>query len=260
MKNLHRTTQGLCLFCDADNTLWNTDAVYAEVQLELLSILENVTGNKVYTNKCVESRLEYVRKIDQHIARLHGFNLKYPPRILVMAVEGSLLGQSPKEAATNAVSFANIKGYSPVYEKHEKWFLDKLKEKLPELRIGVKEGLFELHKMGIKPVVITEGSKDKCFDIITKHGLQGIFSKIIEVRKSTESFKKICLEMDCVSCKCIIVGDQIDRDIMFSKEAGFYTVLFPGGFNPRWNKENKRVIPHRIIDNFLEIVDIVKTI
>lgn len=260
MKSCGLSPQRLLLFTDADNTLWDTDAVYAEVQLDLLSALEELTGKKVNVNKRLESRLEYVRKIDQHIARLHGFNLKYPPRILVMAVAGALLGQSPKEAATNAVAFAETKGSSTVYEKHEKWFLDKLKEKLPELRKGVKEGLFELHNMGIEPIVITEGSKDKCYDTIARHGLQGIFSKIIEVKKCTESFKKIYSEMDCISCKCIIVGDQIDRDIMYSKEAGFYTVLFPGGFNPRWNKENKNVNPHRIIDSFFEIIDIVKTI
>ena len=48
------------VFVDADNTLWDTDQVFADAQLGLLSAVETATGVACQ----VSDRLGYVRAID----------------------------------------------------------------------------------------------------------------------------------------------------------------------------------------------------
>ena len=51
---------------DADNTLWDTNAVYANAQLALLSAVEEHVGVNA-----AGDRLTYLRNIDQALAQRH---------------------------------------------------------------------------------------------------------------------------------------------------------------------------------------------
>jgi putative hydrolase of the HAD superfamily len=72
----------LVLFVDADNTLWDTDGIFATAQLNLLTAVETAIGFPIF----VANRLAFVRQIDQALAELHHRGLRYPPRLLAAAV------------------------------------------------------------------------------------------------------------------------------------------------------------------------------
>ena len=75
-------TSDLVLLADADNTLWDTDSVFAEAQLVLLDETERVTRTRCAT----DDRLAFVRAYDQALASRHHLHLKYPPQMLVAAL------------------------------------------------------------------------------------------------------------------------------------------------------------------------------
>ena len=86
------------LVTDADNTLWDTNAVYAEGQLILLErteeALQQTTG--------IVDRLGFVRAIDQQLAVLHGHDLRYPSELLALGIANAIAGATPEEAARRA--------------------------------------------------------------------------------------------------------------------------------------------------------------
>jgi len=67
------------VFIDADNTLWDTDGVFADAQLALLKELEDHLGVQFPE----PDRLAFVRAIDQGLAERHHEGLRYPPRFLI---------------------------------------------------------------------------------------------------------------------------------------------------------------------------------
>ena len=77
------THRELVIVTDADNTLWDTDAVFRDAQLLLLSRVESAVGAP-----CPEAdRLLFVRRYDQALAQNHHLHLRYPPQLLVRSVE-----------------------------------------------------------------------------------------------------------------------------------------------------------------------------
>ena len=70
------------IFIDADNTLWDTDGVFADAQLALLNELEDRLGVQFPE----PDRLAFVRAIDQGLAERHHEGLRYPPRFLIKAL------------------------------------------------------------------------------------------------------------------------------------------------------------------------------
>ena len=82
-------SQDAIVFLDADNTLWDTDGVFAQAQLKLLKGIENALGRSAPG----EDRLDFVRQIDQAIAGRHHLGLRFPARLLVQAVAQALAGE-----------------------------------------------------------------------------------------------------------------------------------------------------------------------
>jgi putative hydrolase of the HAD superfamily len=76
------------VFIDADNTLWDTNRVYADAQLALLADVEIATGFRAPEI----DKLDWLRAIDQLLAEKHHAGLRYPPRLLAKAVALALKG------------------------------------------------------------------------------------------------------------------------------------------------------------------------
>ena len=83
------------VFVDADNTLWDTNAVYAEAQLAMLTTVEQCVGRLLL----VQDRLDWLRAIDQALAERHHAGLRYPPRLLAQATALALTGHKASTAA-----------------------------------------------------------------------------------------------------------------------------------------------------------------
>ncbi|RUV64046.1 MULTISPECIES: HAD family hydrolase [unclassified Mesorhizobium] len=238
---------------DADNTLWDTDRVFASAQLELLGLVERALKREAIP----EDRLAYVRSLDQMLAERHHAGLRYPPRHLAKAIALALTGVRAQEAARLAWTSATERQVIGDLEAEtaERTFLAAV-QRLPDLRDGVAEGIHALHTAGCLITVVTEGSREKAARTARSHGIGHYIDRIIEAPKHLGLYKRVQL-LPGVSSPGYMIGDQLERDIRPAKEAGLITIYYPGGFKPRWEADPQLVQPDFTVSSFAEVPAIV---
>lgn len=223
------------LVTDADNTLWDTNKVFADAQLIILEQVEAAVGAK--TDR--RDRLAFVRQFDQNIAQRHEAGLKYPPELLIQALVDAL-----GAAALSEKRVGEIVGV----------YFDMLAQK-PRMRNGVRATLKWLNKAGVEIVVASEGREDRLRDNLDTHKLDTLVAGLVIGRKTREFFGDL-YRLSADACPKVCVGDQLGRDITPAKEAGFTTLYFPGGFRPSWEFELGAQDADRIIKSYADVKDV----
>jgi putative hydrolase of the HAD superfamily len=205
------------LFSDADNTLWDTDAVYRRAHQWLFS--ELVTTWAVTAE--IPDPVGFVRSVDQELAESHPAHLRYPPSLLVNELLGRLLpnGVSPSESKANEIASEFIK----------------MTSELPVLREGVREGLEHLHFLKYPVHVITETRLERCARLLQHHNIAEYVESVESVTKDEQYFMRL-RERLSADTPGWVVGDQLTRDVLPAHSAGFHTLYFPGSFQPRWEQ------------------------
>ncbi|HRQ58629.1 MAG TPA: HAD family hydrolase [Azoarcus taiwanensis] len=221
----------MVVLADADNTLWDTDAVFREAQLLLLSQVEAARGVS-----CPEyDRLGYVRAYDQALAQSHHLHLRYPPQLLVRCLEAGLGGIPAQAAAKDAITGRRLVS-KPLDEAGVMVIVADYLAALsqtPALLPGVAEGLRAAKTAGLRLYVMTEGRIEKQKRILELHNLQTFFEGVWALTKDRAQFDRVRTRFN--SCHVVIIGDQPDRDIAPAKAAGCSTVLIPSRFKPSWH-------------------------
>jgi putative hydrolase of the HAD superfamily len=211
---------------DADNTLWDTDAVYRTAQTQLLTEVEM----KVGITSQRPDRLGYLRSVDQALARLDHRGLRYPTTMLISALASNLRGVSVNDSVKKA-----LLGISHINQSEADLIACHFEEavnKLPSLRPGVKKGLSLLQTIGAEVLILTEGPQDRINATLNKWGLTPLVDSVLSAKKSPLLFKR--LAMSKPNAKRWAIGDQLDRDVLPAIGAGFEAIYFPGGFKPNW--------------------------
>lgn len=237
------------LVTDADNTLWDTDAVYVRAQLELLDRIEE-SYNIAFDST---DRLAFVRRLDQELAREHPLGLRYPPQLLVEALVATGVGRRTNPAQTSP---AHTDDYKVSIDKIAETFLAQVLNEIPNLRPGVSNALPLLVASGATIVVFTEGDPHRCERLLATHDLRRHVSAITAARKTVESYVTI-LRTYSREDDPIMVGDQLDRDIVTAQRAGFKGIYFPGSFEPDWVRAVEAT-PDYIISSFDDILAIIQ--
>ena len=240
------------IFTDADNTLWDTNKVFADAQLLLVVDVENEIGLHL---DCAD-RLEYLRDIDQDLASEHHSGLRYPPALLAVALALSLGGSRKDEAVRTALK----KGVSalpqlPAIEIEQKF--QKNLQRLARLRKGVKTGLARLFDAELPAALVTEGHRDRCVQLLEHHKLRRYVSRIIESKKNVELYRRLKRLDVTKNSESIMIGDQLDRDIIPANEAGFITIYYPSHFAPKWTVQELVMVPGYTVQNFNDAVTII---
>jgi putative hydrolase of the HAD superfamily len=241
------------VFIDADNTLWDTDGVYADAQLALLKELEDRLGANVSDS----DRLAFIRGIDQGLAERHHEGLRYPPRFLIKALALALTGSDK----ANAIRLAWAGGIesnrlsSESVQQAESRMVENLR-RTPTLRPGVLSGLSELATEGFPLLVLTEGRQDRVRDIVRTHDLERYIPRVMEVRKDQRLYERLLKVLHPRNVG-FMIGDQLDRDIRPAKAAGLNTIYFPSNFRPKWDIDEKGVLPDRQIATFADVPGII---
>jgi putative hydrolase of the HAD superfamily len=215
---------------DADNTLWDTDSVFANAQTGLLAVVE-----KAIQKECrEENRLAFVRRFDQALAANHHAHLKYPPMLLVRALALALDGADAKTAADSV-----LRGKGPAsildqcaVEVAVQQYLAML-DSIPPLLPTVMDGLLTLCEAGISVYILTEGKVEKQKIILLHHSLGAAVAGVFEVAKNQAQFER--LQQRFSPDEVVVIGDQPDRDIVPAKNAGCTAVLVPSRFRPHWH-------------------------
>lgn len=244
----NRTT----VFVDADNTLWDTNAVFALAQLELLSRVEEATG----ISTVAADRLAFIRALDQELAKRHHQGLRYPPRLLARAAALALAGFSASRASKNAWLGESKRPLSEGVEAElEQSFIAAIARPV-DLRPGVLQGLDRLLAGGCDVLIVTESPEAKATATARKLGLEGHFTRIIEGKKRPELYERV-IRLTRSQTQAFMVGDQLDRDIEPARTAGLTTIFFPSGFVPKWMPSEAEVRPDFTIESFAQVPDIV---
>lgn len=233
---------------DADNTLWDTDSVYASAQINLLKRIQETLG---LTR--METPLAFVRHIDQEIAVDHESGLRYPPQLLVNGIVKELIKDGHIDP--NSQVLKNNNGIDVEIEAVR--FAQDISRSTPPLRPGVRVGLEGLCKIGAMVIIATEGDEKRCLAYLNHYGLIGFVERVITCTKSIKFYRDLANEHHKDSLSLYCIGDQLDRDIEFSKKAGFETIYFPGGFNPKWTPNKSQVQPDYTVSSFSEIPSII---
>jgi putative hydrolase of the HAD superfamily len=242
------------VFVDADNTLWDTNAVYASAQLELLKAIEARLG----IESEADDRLGFVREFDQGLAERHHLGLRYPTKFLIRALALGLEGNTPSDSVRRA--WSQTHATTAISEEDaariEGDFARAL-DSLPTLRKGVHEGLVGLQRNRFRVIVLTESSTSRVLSIADALRIRDLFERVLEIRKQVATLKRMRAALGHPRLN-VIVGDQLDRDIEPAMEAGFKTVYFPGGFRPQWEREVEAVKPDFTISSFAQVPGIVR--
>lgn len=217
---------------DADNTLWDTDGLFADAQLRLLSAVEEVAQ----ISSPPEDRLTFVRTFDQELAQQHHQGLRYPPRLLIDALIFGLHGIPHAEAVRRAWREGSRSGLDrSILSGIENEFLQDISRQPPLLK-GVAVGLRDLSTAGVRAVVLTEGSRKRVMRSIEFHQLSHLIDRVFEAPKTVRMFERVKSLADA-NQPVYVIGDQLTRDIQPANEAGVKTIYVPGRFQPKWERE-----------------------
>lgn len=232
---------------DADNTLWDTNKVFADAQLGLLEFSEEYCNIKTDAT----DRLQYLRDLDQNIASLHHLGLRYPAELLIEALLMRLNGIPALKAARTVISRGLNEREGSVKKAAEEF--RKNISRTPPLRNGVLLGLEKLKENKATIIIATEGGLARIRKHIIDHGLDRFIDLSIETTK-TRNFYSRCIKLHKDAIPWCI-GDQITRDITPAVEAGFHGLYFPGGFSPSWESKRASLQKFITVDSYLDGVN-----
>lgn len=233
---------------DADNTLWDTDAVFRDAQLLMLSLVETQTQSTCKAS----DRLAFIRAYDQALAQKHHLHLRYPPQLLVRSVEAGLAGLAPEAASQQAIAgqlsprgLVNQVSVDEIVAEYQQAL-----SSTPRLLQGVADGVRAAKAAGLRLFVMTEGRVEKQKALLELHGLTALFEGVWEMTKERSQFDRVVTRF--AESRVVVIGDQPDRDIVPAKAAGCSTVLIPSRFRPTWQTASDRGAADHIATDFLD--------
>lgn len=233
------------IYTDADNTLWDTDAVFAQAQLALLDAAERITGKQATAT----DRLAFVREFDQAIAIRHHQRLRYPPALLIRALSNGISGSSADAAAQRALA------EGAVATEEEAEGLRSYSETLssvPPILPGVRRGLELALDNQIPVYVISEGPLELVRARLQALDIERLTSSALSAQKTPDLYTR--LKQRAAPRRAIMIGDQPDRDIRFAREAGLQTILIEGRFRPQWIQNKDTTYASTVVRDFFEAV------
>ena len=244
------------VFLDADNTLWDTDGVYEQAQLALLTHVEDRLKTRLHD----PDRLGFVRSIDQALAERHHAGLRYPHRFLVKALALALTGTEMMDAVRLAWSGGAESGRltDDAVSRIEGQIVDDL-QRSPALRPGVESGLSRLSVLKFPKIVLTENKLDRVWGLIRSHELEIYIDRVLEIRKDQQSYRRL-VRLFHPSNAGFMIGDQLERDVRPAKAAGLHTILYPSKFRPKWEHQHDPVAPEFQVNCFDEVPAIVENV
>lgn len=238
------------VFLDADETLWYSHEAISNGLLQLLGDVEQQLGLNAQT----EDRLAFIREIALRLADRMGQTLSYGPTVLAHVLARHMDGLPLETALIDPNMIHPALDIDPIAEKFNAHFL----RCIPELREGVVETLKALKDLGASVYILTETPLKRAQHIAATTEVGRYIDGIISHPKTPELYTYLIATISEKDKPPVMVGDQLDKDILYAAAAGFVTVHIRGSFNPPWALNEKDVTPDHKIEAFGELVAIVQ--
>ena len=225
---------------DADNTLWDTNAVFLDAQRAMLRMLAD---HGVLDDP--ERALPTLRAIDMalvdHVGRFE-YDVRQLARAVIAHFETGLQGDALMEALARSPS--PTPRTDALARAASRAFGDGLRQ-LPAILPDTIEILRRLHaarQLGAPLVtaVLSEGDPERLERVFRAYHVDvgALFDEIIVAYKSREAFERARAALvdllppsaDRAETLFMIVGDALTRDVKFGKQVGFVTVYKPSPF------------------------------
>jgi FMN phosphatase YigB (HAD superfamily) len=250
------------LIVDGDNTLWDTNVIFENAQLNMLRNL-----NKENLNIDPETEISRLREFDDVLVR-HYNKHEYDFSVLALSLYSFYKGLERDEAIRRA-----CEAFEKKLDIERMDFAikcgNKFKEELrkfPPLFKDAKETLETLKQHDCVIILSSEGDKERVRRILRYYSMESYFDHVLNGRKSVEQFKearKIGIQIwrmkhleDKKIPKIMVVGDLLDRDIQFGNLIGAITVYKPGGYKGHQTPRNENEKPNYQIKEMHEVIDI----
>lgn len=214
------------ILADADNTLWDTDSVFADAQLAMLANVDQHFPGGEHLDP-----LAHVRAYDQALAQIDRRHLRYPPMLLVRALALGNLGHDAAAAARMAIAQRPSGELAGLQEGIVAAYFNAL-ARIPALLPGVADGLELARRAGLDVWILTEGSADRQRTRAQVLGIADLVKGVSEAAKSQDQFDR--QRRRFAPSSLVVIGDQPDRDILPAQAAGCIGVLVPSRFRPGW--------------------------
>lgn len=233
--------RGVLVF-DADNTIWDTDAVFRTAQIALLQTLAD---GGLLDNP--EAHLALLRAIDQRLMALYR-RAEYPfdalPKALIMFFARH---HSPEDAAEEAFDATNAQAYEPnhpLIQLAHTAFTAALRQ-VPPLFSDALTTLACLRAASsptqhIAMILMSEGDIARIERVLSAHYFRerAFFDEILLLEKNAETMAyarstgyRVLGEPDtAASIPAVLIGDSLKRDIRPANQAGFVTIYKPAAF------------------------------
>lgn len=241
---------------DADNTLWDTNAVFLGAQLKMAANLRD-SGCSLET----AAALDLLRALDFRLAlALDDFEYDYTRLALALLLVDR--GRPHDEAVRLAAAAA-----PPALEWDQSQpagtaFYAHLQAHCPPLFFGVTETLAKLRSEGNTLVLHSEGREQRIARTLAAHDLGPFFHHNVLERKSQDSFRRARQAGEASFAQargrspdhCVVVGDSPKRDIRFGNIIGATTVFKPGGWLGTELPDDPLLTPDYTISCFTELL------
>jgi len=236
------------LIVDADNTLWDTNQVFANAQLAMIRSLEE------HGCRFPEPPLEALRRIDRRLAREFG-KFEYDFSLLAERLMDEYFpGEMPSADRELAAQGAAAE-------------LGSTLSTTPDLLPGATDLLrwirdSRAHGARLAAILISEGDKSRLMRIASAHHLDhGTFDRIeVLATKTAEVFQDAVswgrLAVGTPSPVCIAIGDSIERDMRPARTAGCVTIYKPAGFHGNERSTTSEAEPDYRVSDLTEALAI----
>jgi len=245
---------------DADNILWDTNAVFRRAQLGLLQVF--VKAGLVNE---AEAALPNLRLMDKVLAKRYG-KFEYDLASLPTALHRPYCSQ---ETLNEAAEWTIQRSHQPteLIKSSCEVFSRVLKE-IPHLFEDAEEVLRALQALRLagSPIItlmFSEGEPARINRIIEAYNLRNgeLFDEIILATKSLESYENVRLRalrrLSCVAddpnALFVMIGDSLQRDVVLANRTGFVTIYKLSSFLGEEISSSKEEEPSFRIGSLLEL-------
>ena len=245
---------------DGDNTLWDTNEVFANAQRRMLEGLR-LAGFETDPDR----DFELLRELDDQLIahhRTHRYESKY---LAYALIRWARAGEGPIDDLT----LAELERESEEVKRVTAELGERLKDDVQEIPLlfpGTMDALDAIRLKGRSVLVLySDASQGRLATICSHYNMPAVFDLVEQGDKSDDDWmrvleagrSKIFERFSEVEYRTYVVGDLLKYDIRPAKRLGAITIYKPGGYRGREIPQDPEERPMFTVQTLGEVVDIV---